>query len=179
MIRLKFPTLVAAVLLSGAALAGPAETAETDEPPAPTACSLASFKPEVHTFYGDAKTVLEKLSTFQTNMASLRLYMLSIDGAGQSNFRMFERDTEDTSKMDVYAWEGGPTDELKQQIAATTLRNRGFACVGAQAKALVQKTLNPSKEGQIQVPSTAMKAFASAIEEYGNKYIRVTIYLMC
>jgi hypothetical protein len=171
--------MVAAVLLSGAALAGPAKHSETDGPTAPTDCAPASFKPEVHTFYGDAKTVLGKLATFQTNMASLRMYMLSIDGAGQSNFRMFERDEEDASKMDVYAWEGGPTDELKGQIAASTLKNRGFACVGAQAKALVQKTLNPSKEGQIPVPSTAMKAFASAIEKYGDKYIRVTIFLMC
>jgi hypothetical protein len=176
MSRLTFRAIVAAVLLSGVALAS---TTDPNNPEDPSACATASFKPEVHTFYGDRKTVLAKLSNFQTNISDLRMYMLAIDSAGQSSFRIFERDPEDATKMDVYAWEGSSTDELKQQIAAASLRNRGFACIGAQSKALVQKALNPEKEGQIQAPSTAMKAFSSVIEKYDSKYIRVTIYLMC
>jgi hypothetical protein len=140
-------------------------------------CAKASFAPEVVTFYGDSKAVLEKLDGFQGHLEERRVYMFLAETAGSAEVALFER--ADGTNVRLSKWQGKSVGELRDRISTATLANRGIACIGEQVKSLVLRTLPTENMGVIPAPVTLRAAFGHNVNAYGSDYLRVTIYLLC
>jgi hypothetical protein len=136
-----------------------------------------SFQPEVLTFYGDGATVLKKLDNFEMQLPARRVYMFMLESAGAAELALYEKTDADTTK--VSKWQGTSIADLRERLSSGLLENRGIACVGEQTKSLVQVKLSPKNLGTIPAPVSARAAFGHTIKEYGDNYIRVTVFLLC
>ena len=143
----------------------------------PGPCSDMSFQPEVLSFYGDSATVLKKLDNFEMQLPKRRVYMFMLEAAGSAELALYEKTDANTTK--VSKWQGTSIADLRERISSGLLENRGIACVGEQTKSLVQAKLSPKNLGTIPAPVSARAAFGHTIKEYGDNYIRVTVFLLC
>jgi hypothetical protein len=141
------------------------------------ACADESWSPEVYEFYGDGKTVLEKLSKIEMDLPKRRLYLFTLEAAGSAELRVFEQ--EDDTNMTVDLWEGGELGDLREQIHQAIFANRGVACVGEQTKALVSRQLDTKREHGIPAPVSPHAAFAHPLQRHADDFVRVGVFLMC
>ncbi len=141
------------------------------------ACAKMSFQPEVHSLFGDAATVLSKLENDAMGLPDRRGYLLLVETQGSAELAYFDRVNTEESK--VYHWEGDSVADLREKLTTYIMANRGIACVGAQTKALVKASLKLSDLGHIPTPLSANAAFSHMIRKYGDRYLRVTVFLLC
>lgn len=141
------------------------------------ACAAASFQPEVHSLYGNATVILPKLENDTMGLPARRGYLLLIETEDSAELAYFDRINMQASK--VYHWDGSSIADLREKLTNYILANRGIACVGAQTKALVNANLKLSDLGAIPTPLSASAAFSHMIKKYGDKYLRVTVMLLC
>lgn len=141
------------------------------------ACAPMSFQPEVHSLYGNAAVILPKLENDTMGLPTRRGYLLLIETEDSAELAYFDRVNMQASK--VYHWEGSSIADLREKLTNYILANRGIACVGAQTKALVNASLRLSDLGTIPTPLSASAAFSHMIKKYGDKYLRVTVMLLC
>ncbi len=140
-------------------------------------CARMSFQPEVHSLFGDAAVVLSKLENDTMGLPDRRGYLLLVETEGSAELAYFDRVSTEESK--VYHWEGDSVADLREKLTTYIMANRGIACVGAQTKALVRASLKLSDLGHIPTPLSAEAAFSHMIRKYGDKYLRVTVFLLC
>ncbi|HWX39681.1 MAG TPA: hypothetical protein VN345_00900 [Blastocatellia bacterium] len=156
-----------------------AVTAYPQDPEPPVVCSVSSFEPEVVSFHGDSATVLKKLEEFkeQLPVSKLRVYMFLVETADSAELSLFER--ADHGTFNVSHWTGRSAGDLRETITNRMLANRGIACIGEQSKALVAERITPVKLGTIPSPVTARAAFGHSVQKYGDKYMRLSVFLFC
>jgi hypothetical protein len=153
-------------------------------------CRLASWEPEVFSFYGDPATVRAKLENFEMHLPDRRVFMFMVESSQSAQLSLFElaKDKDDkdgqgtknneTDKFHVWTWEGKSAAELREKATDTILANKGVLCVGEQVKSLV-KSLKPEDKGVVPAPQTALAAFGHAVKGYDVQYIRLTVFLLC
>jgi hypothetical protein len=146
----------------------------------PIGCKMASWEPEVFSFYGDPAAVTAKLNNFEMNLPDRRVFMFMIETTNSAQLSLFElaKDSEDGNTFHLWSWKGQSASDLREKATETILANRGVLCVGEQIKSLV-KGLNPEDKGVIPAPTTALAAFGHAIHGYDKEYIRLTVFLLC
>lgn len=140
-------------------------------------CAAMSFQPEVHSLFGDAAVILSKLENDTMGLPNRRGYLLLVETEGSAELAYFDRVTTEESK--VYHWEGDSVGDLREKLTTYIMANRGIACVGAQTKALVRASLRLSDLGHIPTPLSAEAAFSHMIRKYGDRYLRVPVFLLC
>jgi hypothetical protein len=140
-------------------------------------CARMSFQPEVHSLFGDAAVVLSKLENDTMGLPDRRGYLLLVETEGAAELAYFDRVNTEESR--VYHWEGNSVSDLREKLTTYIMANRGIACVGAQTKALVRASLKLSDLGHIPTPLSAEAAFSHMIRKYGDRYLRVTVFLLC
>jgi hypothetical protein len=145
--------------------------------PAVFGCKRASFEPEVHSLYGDVRTVLYKIDNDQMALPQRRVYIALLESDKGSELAYFERQQDQTYK--VLRWNGDNISELREKLTNMILKNRGIACVGAQSKALIQAKLTLDDLGNIPMPLNANAAFSHMIRGHDGEYLRMTVFLLC
>lgn len=185
---MKMKWLLVCSLLTAVALAALGAQNETNKDKKPVfkavslpGCKQQSWTPEVFSFYGDPAAVTAKLNNFDMNLPDRRVFMFMIETTSDAQISLFElaKDSKDDKDMfHLWTWKGKSANDLREKATETILANRGVLCVGEQIKGLV-KGLNPDDKGDIPAPKTALAAFGHTINEYGSKYIRLTVFLLC
>jgi len=194
---LAFRIVVVTGLLTVAVFAALSQQKQNVEPKKPAfkavslvGCRLASWEPEVFSFYGDPTAVRAKLENFEMHLPDRRVFMFMVESSQSAQLSLFElakgKDDKDgkgtkdkgTDKFRVWTWEGKSAAELREKATDTILANKGVLCVGEQVKGLV-KSLKPEDRGVVPAPKTALAAFGHAIEGYNDQYIRLTVFLLC
>jgi hypothetical protein len=190
---LAFRIFVVASFLTAAAFSALSQQTQDTEPKKPVfkavslaGCRLASWEPEVFSFYGDPAAVRAKLENFEMHLPDRRVFMFMVESSQSARLSLFElaKDKDDKEgkstkdKFRVWTWEGRSAAELREKATDTILANKGVLCVGEQVKDLV-KSLKPEDKGVVPAPKTALAAFGHAIEGYDDQYIRLTVFLLC
>lgn len=159
-------------LLTGGVYAG-------QSPVDPNVCRVASYQPEVLSFHGDSKTVLARLEELKDGIpiSKLRVYMFLVETDGAAELSLFER--ADANNFNVSHWEGATVGDLRETITNRMFANRGVLCIGEQSKAILAERIKPAKFGAVPSPVNARAAFGHSIQKYGDKYMRVTVFLFC
>ena len=145
--------------------------------PAILACERSSFEPEMHSLYGDVRTVLYKIDNDQMALPQRRVYIALLESDKGAELAYFERQRDQTYK--VLRWNGDNISELREKLTNMILKNRGIACVGAQSKALIQAKLTLDDLGNIPMPLNANAAFSHMIRRHDGEYLRLTVFLLC
>lgn len=140
-------------------------------------CEAESWSPEVISFYGDAETIIRKLGKFEMNLSGRRVFALLVEGAKDSEIRVFERTS--PGKYSVSVWQGALTPVLRTNIDKAIIDNKGVHCVGEQTKAIVSQMPELRVETEVPAPANAVAAFAHPIRNRGASYSRATVYLLC
>jgi len=141
------------------------------------ACAKSSFEPEVHSLYGDVRSILYKLDNDHMGLPQRRAYVALLESDKGAELVYFERQKDENYK--VLRWTGGDAGELREKLTTMILKNRGIACVGAQSKALIQAKLNLNDLGAIPAPLNANAAFSHLIRQHDGEYLRLTVFLLC
>lgn len=150
---------------------------EAGEQPFRAKCANYSYQPEVIAYFGDSKTITGKLDNDQMGLPDRRGYLLLVETKGTAELAFFEREDEQLFK--VYKWEGASLGDFRENLTNVILENRGIACVGAQAKSMVNVKFNPADLGTIPMPLSARAAFGHMLKKYEDQYLRVTVLLLC
>ncbi len=140
-------------------------------------CEEESWSPEVISFYGDAETIIRKLGKFEMNLSGRRVFALLVEGANDSEIRVYERKS--PGRYSVSLWKGAMTPGLRSNIDKAIIENKGVHCVGEQTKAIVTQMPDLRTESDIPAPATATAAFAHPIRNSSGPYLRSTVYLLC
>jgi hypothetical protein len=140
-------------------------------------CEAESWSPEVITFYGDAETIIRKLSKFEMNLSGRRVFALLVEGPKESEIRVFERSS--PGHYSVSLWKGASSSTLRSSLDKAIIDNKGVHCVGEQTKAIVGNLPDLKVEDEIPAPATAVAAFAHPIRNRAASYLRSSVYLLC
>ncbi len=144
-------------------------------------CRLSSWAPEVVSFYGDPKKVMDKLHHFDMKLRERRMYMFMAEDASSAELALFKRPESPSQQWTVLRWKGpaARARRLRDDEAEQIMTNQGKDCVGKQTENLV-KELNPVQSVTSDPPETADSAFGDVISRYpANTYIRITVFLLC
>ena len=139
-------------------------------------CEKNSWSPEVYTLYGDESTINKKLENSEMDLSNRRLYLVAIESEEGASIKLFEKSKE--GNVEVKQWEGKDASQFISEASKNILLNKGVACVGEQTEALFNK-LNPKNLGDIPAPVSAQAAFSHDIKSNIDKYLKVTIFLLC
>ncbi|MGH9555053.1 MAG: nuclear transport factor 2 family protein, partial [Terriglobales bacterium] len=132
------------------------------------ACTRYSFEPEVHTLFGNVKTIQQKLADDAMGLPDRRGYVILIETADSAELAFFDRINEQYFR--VLHWEGDSVGELRERLTNTILENRGIACVGEQTKAMIKARLVLTDMGAIPTPVSARAAFSHLIKKHEGQY---------
>ncbi len=134
---------------------------------------------EVSIFYGEAKSILKRLSTLDARFSGHTLYMVAVDDMNSARFRLFARNNKSEEDVSVFDWSGRSTAGLQQAADVLLREGQSKACVqGAMVSVLTKQT--PLEEmGAIPAPVSTWAAFAHVIKDYAGRHVRVAIYLLC
>src|SRR5437868_15349625 len=75
-------------------------------------CRRSSWAPEVVSFYGDPKKVMEKLHHFDMKLRERRMYMFMAEDAASAELALFQRPEGPSQQWTVLRWNGPATRAL-------------------------------------------------------------------
>jgi hypothetical protein len=139
-------------------------------------CEANSWSPEIYTLYGDAATINKKLENAEMDLQKRRLYMVAIESSDGATVKLFERSKE--GNVEVKEWKGKDASDFISQASRNIMANKGVACVGEQTEGLFDK-MQPKSLGDIPAPISAQAAFSHDIKNMVDKYLRVSVILLC
>ena len=149
-------------------------TADGEAPVAITAgCTSVSWSPEVISLYGDSETVLAKLSKFNLELDSRRVFILTVEAGGDAEISFYEKTS--PHKLTVKKWRGTSNGNLSAELDSTIIENKGVHCIGEQSKAVLDSFPNVTENTDVPIPVNAKAAFSHAIRAFGNNYLKVTV----
>ncbi|CAM3848366.1 hypothetical protein KIPE111705_27910 [Kibdelosporangium persicum] len=152
----------------------PEQITETELAPG---CTVFSWTPEVHDFYGDPASILHKIDNQDMALSDRRIFVLLTESEGRANVRFFEQ--VDGKNYSVSTWTGDSLDGLNGRLADTILTNKGVHCVGEQVRALLG-SVDLELAATVPAPANARAAFAHTIREHGEQtFTRATCALLC
>lgn len=155
-----------------------AKQADGDDGSAPP-CVLAAQTAEVHQLYGDAESIMKRLEALDTKFSERRMYLFMSESAEGAALSLYTRADSGAGKtVSLATWRGASLGDLREQISATILANRGKACIGEMTKGLL-KNLKLKNEGAIPAPNTARAAFGHQIKDSREAFLRVSVFLLC
>jgi hypothetical protein len=140
-------------------------------------CEANSWSPEIYTLYGDAATINKKLENADMDLSSRRLYLVAIESGDRATIKLYEKSKTEGNVI-VEQWSGNDASDFISQVSKNILANKGINCVGEQTQALLEK-LQPKNLGDVPSPVSAQAAFSHDIKNLSDKYLRVTVFLMC
>jgi hypothetical protein len=140
-------------------------------------CTVFSWTPEVHDFYGDPAAIVQKIDGQEMELADRRIFVLLTESEGRANVRFFEQ--VEGRNYTVSTWTGESLDGLNGRLADTILTNKGVHCVGEQVRALLS-SIDLELAATVPAPANARAAFAHTIREHGEQtFTRATCALLC
>lgn len=140
-------------------------------------CEAQSWSPEVISLYGDAETVIDKLSGIEKDLTTRRVFIFTLETSKKAEIAFYERSS--PGKVTISRWSGSPNPSFQNQVNDAIIANKGVHCVGEQSKAIIQRLPELRKEEEVSAPVNAKAAFSHQIRAHGNDYLRTSIYLMC
>lgn len=154
--------------------------------PSPTAsaspplwgCRVSNWNPEIHTFYGKRADILEKLRTFPGNLSERRMFMDITETGPSATVKFYER--QENGRYKTWTLKTSDASSVVHKIDRTIVKNKGEACVGEECRKLFRKELEGAKpEENVQVPESPADAFGGALGNDPEKFVRITIILLC
>ena len=106
-----------------------------------------------------------------------RGYAVLIESDAGAELVFFDRVTE--RKFRVMNWSGNSAGDLREQLTTLIMENRGIACIGQQAKSVMQARLRLADVGTIPTPMSALAAFSHVLRKHEGEYLRVSFMLFC
>lgn len=140
-------------------------------------CARYCFEPEVYTFFGNASAVLRKIRHDGMGLPDRRGYAVLIESDAGAELVFFDRVTE--KKFHVTSWSGDSAGDLRERLTTLIMENKGIACIGQQAKSVMQTTVRLTELGTIPTPTSALAAFSHVIRKHEGEYLRVSFMLFC
>lgn len=143
-------------------------------------CKANSKAPEIFTFYGDAKTVLDKVGNFSMDLPQRRMYLIFVETENSAEMKIYEQSGE--NKVVISTWKGPSAADLKAKLNAAIMENKGANCVGDQVKALLDKELGDhlfKTEEPVAAPESGTAAIRHGLQDAGEKYVDTAFYLFC
>jgi hypothetical protein len=134
---------------------------------------------EVSIFYGEAKSILKRLSSLDAQFPDHTLYMVAVDDMNSASFRLFARNNKAEEDVSVFDWSGRSTAGLQQAADSLLREGQSKACAQRAMVSVLTKQAPLEEMGAIPAPVSTWAAFAHVIKEYAGRHIRVAIYLLC
>lgn len=146
-------------------------------------CRAASFSPEVHNVYGDAKTVLAKLEKLDNVLKDRRVWGFIIETSkGPAQVVLFKKAEKGDEFCTVYTSSSDSGySGLRIKFDQAILANAGVCCIGEQTSSILSKELGDQLQSRTGVPApvSLLAALRHAVQQQGDEYFRVTLLLLC
>jgi hypothetical protein len=124
--------------------------------------------------------VTANLAGLPDELVQRRVYMLTIQGDGRAEARIFERFSIEDTEATVGRWEKDDLGGLVTQITEVLVANRGVNCPGEQVKTALESDRGFIVDDPSPAPKTATEAFSAAISAYkDHKFIQATVMVLC
>lgn len=147
----------------------------------PLGCRRAAWTPEVFSFYGAPKSVMDKLSGFDMKLADRRMYMYMVESTASAELVLYERPAKGSDQWQVWRWKGTPSEasKIREEETNQILARQGNDCVGLETQKLVELWKSQREQTTVS-PVTAAQAFGDVMARYPqDSYIRATMFLLC
>jgi hypothetical protein len=146
-------------------------------------CRNASFTPEVHNLYGDAKAVLAKVEKLDRVLKDRRVWGFIVEtDNGSAQVALFKKANKGEEVCTVYTFSSDSgCGDLRTKLDQAILANAGICCIGEQANSILTKELGEQLHSQDGVPApvSVLAALRHTVQQQGDHYIRVTLLLLC
>lgn len=127
--------------------------------------------------YGDAETVIDKLDGVEKDLATRRVFILTLEAKNAAEIAFYERTA--PGRVTISRWKGAPNGDFHTAVNEAIIANRGVHCVGEQTKAIVKRLPRLETESDISAPHTAKAAISHQIRAHDKEYLRASLYLLC
>jgi hypothetical protein len=147
------------------------------------ACYAASFSPEVHHLYGNAKAVLGKLKKLDQVLKDRRVWGFIVENRkGSAQLVLFKKANKGDEACTVYtASSKSGYSSLRGKLDQAILANAGVCCIGEQTSGILSKELGNQLKSRAGVPApvSLLAAVRHAVQQQNDQYLRVTLLLLC
>jgi hypothetical protein len=148
-------------------------------PASPACANPDAATPEVYSLFGEGKKVFDKIGNLNVDLPKRKIYVLILEGPESAQVFLYEKAGD--KKVNLSHWSGKSASDLRADIEKGIMSNRGVNCVGEQTKEIIKKLgeKDIKTEKDSDAPATVKAAVSHAVQDQGDKFIRVTVFLLC
>lgn len=141
-------------------------------------CAVMSWSPEIFTFYGDSKTVYQKLQNIDRNLLKHRVFAFVVESEAGSHLSLFEVTGDDSVRLGKLA--GESFDSFTHTLQNSLLNADGKKCAGMMAQDLIAQNYGSQLQyAAASRPASMAEAFQAIADLDGDSYVRATFILLC